>query len=438
MNILLKQKLIVIITIILIMFCSCSDRITPAEGREKEAEAADKKEKDITIALVRTSANKSLFAEGALLALEEINGELDIKKKDEEKNEEGGVLIERKFKYKIYDDEGKPDIGAAIARKISKNLDVIAVIGHRFSSVAIPVSIIYEQQGIVFISTGSTTPLLTTHNNHYVFRNVPSDKQIGKTLAIFAKKNNFKKISIFFQRGDYGERLSSFFREEAGKLDISIIATRSYFEKQKKFRQLLEGAQDDQLDAIFLAGSLPEAAYLIKQARSMGLSMPFIAGDALENPDLWLQAGIDAVDTYVAGAFDIESSSGDDFVKKFDKRYRCKKEEKEKDRNCKKYPHADEKGANGEPVKYTYTKAALGYDAVRLLAWAIENSRSTVPLDIASTLKYMKKWEGVLGSYSFASNGDVKDKEIHIKVLSYNGQFKKVQTSISPKEMEEK
>jgi branched-chain amino acid transport system substrate-binding protein len=317
------------------MFCSCLERtLPPAERREKKAEAADKKDRDITIALVRTSANKSLFVEGAILALEEINGELEIKKKngeiieinkkDEEKNEDGGVLIGRKIKYQVYDDEGNSDIGAKIAREISKNLDVIAVIGHRFSSVAIPASIIYEQQGIVFISTGSTTPLLTTHLHHYVFRNIPTDKQIGKALAIFAK-DKFKRISIFFQRGDYGERLSGFFREEAEKLGISIITTRSYFKTQRNFRELLEGAQNDQLDAIFLAGSLPAAAYFIRQARSMGLSMPFIAGDALENPDLWLKAGLDAVDTYVAGAFNIESGSGKEFVENFEKRYRCKK-----------------------------------------------------------------------------------------------------------------
>jgi branched-chain amino acid transport system substrate-binding protein len=445
------------------MFCSCLERTTPAERRENKASAADEKNRDITIALVRTSANSSLFAEGALLALEEINGELDIikekngeiikiNKKDEEKNEEGGVLIGRKIKYQqiVYNDEGDSKIGASIATEISKDLDVIAVIGHRFSSVAIPVSIIYEQQGIVFISTGSTTPLLTTPRFHYVFRNIPTDKQIGKALAIFAK-DNFKRISIFFQRGDYGERLSGSFREEAEKLGISIIATRSYFKTQRNFRQLLEGAQDHQLDAIFLAGFLPAAADLIKQARSMGLSMPFIAGDALENPDLWLKAGLDAVDTYVAGAFNIESESGKEFIEKFKKRYRCfdekkekKKEKKEKDKNCfyvndvqKKYPHANEKDENGDLVTYTYAKAAQGYDAVRLLAWAIENSRSTVPLDIASTLKYMKKWNGVLGSYSFASNGDVKDKEIHIKVLSYNGKFKK-QASITSEKMENK
>jgi len=440
------------------MFCSCVEK-TSAEKREKKAEAADIKNRDITIALVRTSANASLFAEGALLALEEINGDLDIKKKngeiieinkkDKEKHEEGGVLIGRKIEHlEIYDDEGKSDRGTEIANEISKNLDVIAVIGHRFSSVAIPVSIIYEQQGIVFISTGSTTPQLTTPLHHYVFRNIPSDKKIGKALAIFAK-NHFKRISIFFERGEYGERLSGSFREEAEKLGISIIATRSYFEDQTNFRHLLEDAQDHQLDAIFLAGFLPEAADLIKQARRMGLSMPFIAGDALENPNLWLSAELDAVDTYVAGTFDIYSEGGKEFIEKFKKRYRCqdeekKKEKKEKDKNCfyvddiqKKYPHADEKDENGELVTYSYAKAAQGYDAVLLLAWAIENSRSTVPLDIASTLKYMEKWNGVLGSYSFTSNGDVKDKEIHIKVLSYNGLFKK-ETSISPEEIEKK
>ncbi len=173
---LLKQILTVIMTLNLVMISSC--HTSGKEERQRTAERADKKDKDIVIALVETSANQNLFKEGALLAIKELN-------------DKGGLLVERKIIPLEEDDQGKPEIGKKIARKIAHNLDVIAVIGHRFSSVAIPVSITYEKEGILFISTGSTTPMLTAHKNQYIFRNIPNDKDIGEALAKFAKRKDF-------------------------------------------------------------------------------------------------------------------------------------------------------------------------------------------------------------------------------------------------------
>ncbi len=382
---LLKKILTVIITLNLVMICSCYP--LGKEERQRTAEKADDKDKDIVIALVETSANENLFKEGALLAIDELN-------------QKGGILVERKIIPLIYDDQGKADIGQKIAREIAHNLDVIAVIGHRFSSVAIPVSITYEKEGILFISTGSTNPMLTAHKNQYIFRNIPNDKDIGEALAKLAKRQGFKKILVIFERGDYGKRLSDFFKEKAIKQGMTIFQTRSYFNKERDFRALIEDAQSAQIDAIFLAGFLPQAAEVIKQTRTMGVHAPFIGGDSLENPDLWDKAEMDAIGTYVASVFDPEySKKSKAFVKRFKEKY-------------KKPPDA---------------KAAQGYDAVNLLAWAIENNRTTVPIEIATALRYMKRWENVVGPYRFKKNGDITSRTIHIKVLSPGGEFKKNQ-----------
>jgi branched-chain amino acid transport system substrate-binding protein len=381
---LLKQIMTVIITLSLVMISSCHP--LGKEERKRTAEKADKKDKDIVIALVESSkeTNTSLFKKGALLAIDELN-------------QKGGILVERKIIPLEYDDQGDPDVGKKIAIKIAHNLDVIAVIGHRLSSVAIPVSITYEKEGIVFISIGSTTPMLTARKNQYIFRNIPNDEDIGKALAEFAKRQGFKNILVLFERGDYGRRLSEFFKEEAIKQGMTIFKTRSYFNKERDFRALIEGAQT--IDAIFLAAFLPKAAEVIKQTRSMGIYAPFISGDSLENPGLWDNAEMDAIGTYVASVFDPDySKKSKAFVKRFQDKY-------------KQPPDA---------------KAAQGYDAVNLIAWAIENNRTTVPIEIATALRYMKKWENVVGPYRFKPNGDITSRTIHIKVLSPSGQFKKI------------
>ncbi len=144
---------------------------------------------------------------------------------------------------------------------------------------------------------------------------------------------------------------------------------------------------------------VPQAAEVIKQTRTMGIYAPFIGGDSLENPDLWLKAEMDAIGTFVASVFDPEYSiRSKEFVKRFKDKYG-------------KQPDA---------------KAAQGYDAVNLLAWAIENHRTTVPIEIATALRYMKKWENVVGPYRFKKNGDITSRTIHIKKLSSSGEFKTI------------
>ena len=382
-----------LITFSLILVIACNSYRSNLEPRQRRAEIADIEHRDINIVLVETSASSNLFKEGVKLAVEELN-------------ENGGILEGREFIPEYYDDKGDTAIGQVMARKIAQNLDVVAVIGHRYSDVAIPVSITYEKNGIGFISTGSTDPNLTAHKASYVFRNIPTDKYIGYQLANFASENDLNRMFIIFERESYGKRLAEFFKEKAESEDVNvkIIAIRSYHKKQTDFRSLLLDAQELDFNAILVAGGIKSATRLIKQTRSLGITQPFIGGDSLDNPVLWDKVGYAAVGTFAASVFNPrQNRQSKIFVDNFKKKYKGKK------------PDA---------------KAAQGYDAVKILARAIENSKSTVPIDIAMALKYMKGWTGVVGSYKFLPNrGDITGRNIHIKRLSADGNFKFINES---------
>jgi len=380
-------KLGLFVPLILSLVTACNFYYSNLEERQEIAKAADDKSQDITIALVETSAKKdNWFIEGARLAIKEIN-------------DNGGILEGREFKAEEYDDKGNKELGQEIARKIARNLNIVAVIGHRYSKVAVPTSITYEENGIVFISTGSTVPKLTAHKNLYIFRNVPSDKTIGQGLAKFAATQKFKKIFVIFERTDYGKQLAEFFREgaESKERNLEVVKIRSYNAKQTDFRSLFLDAQEFNFDAIFVAGGISNATKLIKQARSLGIVQPFIGGDSLDNPILWNEVKYGAIGTFVASVFNPNQNKlSQRFVENFKK-------------------------DNGiEPD----AKAAQGYDAVKVLSRAIENSKSTIPIDIAMALRYMRGWRGAVGSYNFLRSGDIDGRYIHIKRLSADGEFK--------------
>ena len=62
------------------------------------------------------------------------------------------------------------------------------------------------------------------------------------------------------------------------------------------------------------------------------------------------------------------------------------------------------------------TWAAQGYDALYILAKAVNATRSANPLDLSYSIRYMDAWEGVNGRYKFDDQGELEDKPIYLDV----------------------
>jgi len=367
---------VLLVTVWLNAACDPSQRL-----REERAENAVRPEGDILVGLVFGSW-EPLAMKGSDLAVEELNRK--------------GV-IGRQIKTIVYDDRGSVREGLKVARKLARNADVIAVIGHWNSHVAIATSIVYQGSGMVFIAHRATNPALTRHGFNYVFRNTPSDDELGEEMARLASMRGYRKMVLLLERGVYGEGLGRLFHEAAQSRGIEIVAARSYAPDLLDYRLLISEFENKNFDAIFVSGVLPGAARIIKQSRSMGVSAPFLGGDGLDDPSLWSIAGKAAEETVVPAVFSIDhpASATRDFVKRFKARY-----------------------CDTEPD----VSAAQAYDAMKVLARAIEKGESAIPLVISSNLQFTRNWDSVTSPYSFTQNGDVIGRKIFFKVLR-NGKF---------------
>src|SRR5690606_24523605 len=103
----------------------------------------------------------------------------------EEINAAGGVLGRPLLTIK-QDDRSDVTQGRLIAQQFADNLDLVAVIGHSDSFVSLPASATYQFAGLLMLSPGSTNPALTMQGFDLVFRNVPTDDDIGRQLATYA------------------------------------------------------------------------------------------------------------------------------------------------------------------------------------------------------------------------------------------------------------
>src|SRR3989475_12923758 len=72
-----------------------------------------------------------------------------------------GALEKQGFKVDLvpFDDQAKPDVGVANAKKIIADKDILAVIGHLNSGGAIHSLEVYKEITHVIVSTGSTSPV---------------------------------------------------------------------------------------------------------------------------------------------------------------------------------------------------------------------------------------------------------------------------------------
>ena len=68
-------------------------------------------------------------------------------------------------------------------------------------------------------------------------------------------------------------------------------------------------------------------------------------------------------------------------------------------------------------------QASLAYDAVNLIARNVHLTGSSLPFELASSLRYMTDWTGANGQYQFNQRGELKNHKIIFKELQ-QGIFK--------------
>ncbi|MCP4690104.1 MAG: ABC transporter substrate-binding protein, partial [Desulfobacterales bacterium] len=358
---------------------SCMPPESPGEQRARRAEAS---RGDIVIGVVESSPLSDNFKKGAALAIRELN-------------EKGGVLG-RPLSAIHRDDRGDVGRGLEIAREFAKNPDMVAVVGRRGGNMAIAASVTYEENGMVFIAAGATNPVLTREEADYTFRNIPSDKEIARETAMFAWRSGCWRIAIVYDSESSGKRVSEIFRDQADNLGMTIVAEKTYARWENDLKTLVADLmKGDDFDAIFLSGELPSAAYLIKQMREMGVTQPILGGHHLDSPVLAEITGQSDRWTIVPTVFHPGSPAPPTrtFVKNFTRAFKT--------------PPG--------------TWAAQGYDAIRILARAMENGGSTTPGKISAELRFLTGWEGVTGSYSFTSDGNIAGKAIYFKIRNAGG-----------------
>ncbi len=374
----IRNILLLLFALPLLISCDSSyDR-----SKTRRAEIARSGKTDVVIAAVWPDLTPPLlFREGVDLAVEKIN--------------ENGGILGRKLRARHFKGTDEPN-GYFDAEPLAKDEEIVAVIGHHHSDATLSAMITYEFNGILLVIASASHPLLLEQGFEYVYRSVPNDNVYGDALARYAYRTGYRKIAIVDNSTLYGNGLADIFHQKATELGIQIVIHRGYLPWQNDYRPLIAEIRKLDFDAVFLAAVLPRAGAFLQQLRQMHVEVPVISGDALNSRELMSLAG-DAANGIVFPTIvppHLSSSVYPDFKRSFHEKY------------------------NQSPDQY----AILGYDIVNLLKFAMTTGKSAVPLVVASTLRHIEGWQGILGNYAFDDQGELAERKVYF-ILVRDGQF---------------
>ena len=312
---------------------------------------------------------------GARLAVEELNAKgISI----------GGKKV--KFELVAEDDAADPKQGTAAAQKLV-DAKVSGVIGHLNSGTTIPASKIYSDAGVPQISPSATNPKYTRQGYKTTFRVVADDVHLGGTLGRYAVKDlKGKAIAVIDDRTAYGQGVADEFEKAVKAAGGNVVGREFTTDKATDFMPILTKLKGKKPDIVFFGGMDAVGGPMLKQMKSLGMSVKFMGGDGICTTELAKLAGDAMGDGQVvcaeAGGVDGALKKGmDDFGVRFKKRF------------------------NDDVKLY----APYVYDAVMVMADAMQRAKSTEPAKYLPELAKTTGFKGVTGTISFDEKGDVKN-----------------------------
>lgn len=298
----------------------------------------------------------------------------------------------------VYADNGSDTSKAPSAASTLVSEGVSIVLGSYGSGVSIAAGNTFRDAGIPAIGVTCTNPNVTAGNEYY-FRICFLDPFQGTVLANFAtEKFSAKKAYLLGEQGnEYDQGLIAFF-EQAFTAAGGTVVKDSFPKNNSDFTSYLNKAKSEGADVIFTPVSIAYATQIVSQAAKLGIDIPFLGSDTLDDNKVLEAAKGTNIQLYVSTFY--QEGGNPDF-----------------DAGIKDYinNNADAKTANGGDDTIAAV-TAMGYDAYYVALEALKAAGTTDSAAVQQAL-WDVTYDGVSGHIAFDdTNGDAVRDTAYIKV----------------------
>ncbi|MDD3580178.1 MAG: ABC transporter substrate-binding protein [Desulfobacca sp.] len=321
-------------------------------------------------------------------------------------NQAGGLLGGRQLELISLDTKTDEQAAGQAAKKLLA-MGVAAGLGYGDTNFVLAVAPTFQAAGVPFVTSGATHPELPEWIGNCMFMVPFGDDDQAFAIAEFAyHKLKIRNVAIWTDIcTDFTLALARFFKQRFTELGGDIVEEGLLKTGDQSFGSLINKLQSasPKPEAIFIAALPVEAGRAIKQIRQTGLTLPILGGDSFDNQLIINTPGIDGADQVY---FSTHSYRGDarpavsQFMESFQQEY-------------------------GQIPDDAF--AALGFDAVGLIAEAITRAGTTEEQALSQALRTTKDFQGITGNISYIRANGVPIKPVAIVGVS-QGRFELLDT----------
>ncbi len=301
-----------------------------------------------------------------------------LKLSTEHVNAKGGI-VGRKVELIIEDDATtNPGVVLAFSR-LAANPDIAAFIGSiRSTQVnAMAPDVAKVGKPVMF---GGTDPTLTHNGYKWLFRCRPNDSFSARVIADYGVKTlNKKKWAIVASTDAFGTGGQKALVDALSKAGITPVLVQGYSNQQADFTPVVLAVKQAEADIVASYFTFePDLAVFARQLVQLGVRIPWVGSPSIVSP-----VSVGLAKAALNGTYGIADFTPDanDESRAFTAAY-------------------------GKIYNNAIPDSGWTYDAMQILALAMNTAKSTEPAKVRDAILAIKGYKGTEGIYNYDQNGD--------------------------------
>lgn len=293
-----------------------------------------------------------------------------------QQNSERGFIAN----FEIYDDEYDFEKGVVIAKQLSSDPEITAVIGsHSFNILDASVDFFEDSKKILIAANGMMDKSIVNKKYKYIFRNTFGETEMGASMADHAAKVGADRIAIYHSNTEYENNLGMAFGKQALENGLKVLDDVSEIHSQKDFDNIFKRWEAIGINCVMISQESIADAFMLAERIRRKSDRIKIYGDFSFDAEEMLIENKEYVEGIIIPALVpvVQSKALDDFNARYKETY------------------------GSEPTWW----AAHTYDTVRMVLDTAVKLDSNSPEKIAEGLHSETGYQGISGKIMFDENG---------------------------------
>ncbi len=301
----------------------------------------------------------------------------------DELNAKGGIMG-KKVVLVRRDDESSPPKGLAAARELISNEKVVALFGGIDSPVSLAIIPVVNKEKVPFVGVWAAATNITKNgaNPNYVFRVSARDDLVDVKLVKYAMATyGVKKPGLVLINNPWGESNEKGLKAAAAAANITIAGIEKIEPNDVDMTPQLTRLKNSGADALILVANAAPGAQMMKARERMGWKVPVVSHWGISGGRFDELAGPTAGDAHFVQTYSFFgdlNATGKKVMAELSKKY----------------------GVKSAADVLAPVGTANAYDAMNLLAHAIEKAKSTNGDAIRKAMYEVDGYAGLIKTYN--------------------------------------